>query len=332
MKRAWLIIPWVLFALAALGWVAYWHIVASTAEQRLQSWIAEQNTAGGQVSIASVERHGFPRLLWLELNDVHYEPARGGWSASTARAALHINLLNTEHVSLQAQAPVAIARADGAVTNVSADAMIASLRTAHGELAAAGVEADNISLDDPAHDGVLTAQRLVLNVRPDPREAGEYQLALDAEALTLPKPVRSFEAFGQEVAQIRAAIVVEQGASLLQSAPNDPLGPWREAGGRLRLEAFTLHWGPLEANGQGDGGLDEARRLSGRLEFPIDRPAPVLNALAESPGVSENAQSGLRLLAAGYAISGDDIRLDIVAHDGLLRIEGLPVRPLPPVY
>ncbi len=333
MKRAaWLIVPWALFTLAALGWVGYWHVVANTAEARVRTLLAEQNAAGAEALVGEIARRGFPRLLWLELNDVAYASERGGWSATTARANLHVNLLNPQHVTLQAQAPIAIARADGAVTNISADALIASLRTDGDALAVAGVEADNLRLDDPARDGVLGIGKLVLNLRPDPREPGEYQLAFDAEALTLPQPVRSFEAFGQEIAALRAAIVVEQGASLISPAPQDPLGPWREAGGRLRLEALSLTWGPLEARGEGDGGLDDQRRLTGRLELPIDQPAPVLNALAQSPGADDSARRGLQLLAAGYALSGDDITLDVLARDGLLRLEGLPVRALPPVY
>ena len=41
MKRNWfwLIAPWALFIVLAAGWVAYWNIVASTAEQRIQTWI-----------------------------------------------------------------------------------------------------------------------------------------------------------------------------------------------------------------------------------------------------------------------------------------------------
>ena len=52
----------------------------------------------------------------------------------------------------------------------------------------------------------MRAEKVVLNVRPDPRAAGEYQLAFDAQAMTLPRPVRSFEAFGLDVARLRAAI------------------------------------------------------------------------------------------------------------------------------
>jgi hypothetical protein len=331
-RGLWLIVPWALFIVAALGWVFYWNYLANESERRLRAWAFEQNAAGASASIDAVVRHGFPVLLRLELQGVNYAPARGGWRLTTDRADLHVNVLNPYHATVEAKAPIAFARSNGAVTNITADALIATLRTRGGNLETAGIEADNLVLDDPAQEGVMRVTKVVLNVRPDPRAAGEYQLAFDAQALTLPRPVRSFEAFGLDVSSLRAAIVVQHGAALLQSSPDDPLGPWREAGGRLSFDALVLNWGPLETTGAGEGGLDDARRLDGRLVLPVDRPAPVLTAIANGPSVDNDARRALSLLAAGYVVTGDDITLDLVAHEGVLRIEGLPVRPLPPVY
>lgn len=331
-RGLWLVVPWVLFILAALGWVFYWNYLGNETERRLRAWVFEQNAAGGSAEIGRVVRHGFPVLMRLELQDISYAPARGGWRAATQRADLNIDVLNPQHLILEAEAPIAITRSNNAVTNITADTLIASLRTSGGALAVAGVEADNLVLDDPAQDGVLNAAKLVINVRPDARAAGEYQLAFDAQALELPRPVRSFEAFGQNVARLRAAIVIEDGAALLDSSPNDPLGPWRDAGGRLRFDALELNWGPLATTGTGEGGLDEQRRLIGRLVLPVERPGPVLNAISNGPSVDDDARQALQLLAAGYLVTGDDITLDIGARDGVLNIEGLPVRPLPPVY
>jgi hypothetical protein len=331
-KWLWLVAPWALFVVLAIGWVSYWFVVAGTAERRLNDWVAAQNAAGAQAAIGRVVRHGFPVLLRLELQDVRYTPARGGWGMSTARVDLHIQLLNTEHIIFEAEAPIMVTRENGARTQIVADALIASVRTENGALAVAGVETDNLQLDDQAQEGVFLARKLVLNARHDPRATGDYQVALDAQGIVLPRPVRSFESFGLDVNTLRAAIVVTQGATLMQGAHADPLGPWREAGGRFRFEALTLAWGPLEADGRGEGGLDDERRIEGALEIPIDRPAPVFNAIANGPNVDRDAKRALALLAAGYAISGDDITLDVEAGDGWLRIEGLSVRPLGPVY
>ena len=331
-RGLWLIVPWALFALAALGWVFYWNYVATEAERRVHAWRFEQSADGATVEIDRIVRHGFPVLLRLELQGLSYAAARGGWRIETERADLNVDLLNPQHVILEAKAPIAIARANGATTNITADALIASFRTDDNRLAVAGVEADNLVLDDPAEEGVLHATKIVANVRPDARAAGAYQLAFDAQTMTLPRPVRSFESFGLNVARLRAAIVIQNGALLMQSSPGDPLGPWREGGGRLRFDAVELNWGPLQTTGTGEGGLDAQRRLDGRLVLPVERPAPVLTAIANGPNVEDDARRALSLLAAGYVVTGEDITLDIGAHDGVLNIEGLPVRALPAVY
>lgn len=331
-RNLWLIIPWTLFVAAALAWVFYWNYLANEAERRVHAWQFEQNAGGATVEIGQVVRHGFPVFLRLELRDVRYAASRGGWRAETGRADLNIDPLKPNHVILEAKAPISITRANNAVTNIRADAFIASVRMDGDALAEAGIESNNLVLDDPAQEGVLHATRVMASVRPDPRAAGEFQFSFEAQTVTLPRPVRSFEAFGMDVASMRAAIVVTDGALLMQSSPGDPLGPWRDGGGRMRFEALELNWGPLQTTGTGEGGLDEQRRLDGRLVLPVDRPAPVLTAIANGPNIDNDARRALSLLAAGYVVTGNDITLDIGAHDGVLRIEGLPVRPLPPVY
>jgi hypothetical protein len=331
-RRLWLIAPWAIFVMMAASWVFYWHYLADRAEAELRAWAAAQTEQGAQASFSRIVRRGFPTLMRLEVHELAFAPARGGWRAHTGRADLHIDLLNPSHVIASGEAPIEIAREGDRVSVLDAAALIASLETRAGNLVMAGIEADRLTLDDPAGEGVLRVAKLVVNVRPDPRAAGDYQAAFEARALSLPRPVRSFEQFGLDVAQLRAAIVLTHGARLLDTAPGDPLAPWRDAGGRARFEALALAWGPLEADGSGEGGLDEARRLSGHLTLPIARPGPIFSALANGPRVDDSARRALALLAAGFAVSGDSINLDIDAGDGVLRLEGLPVRTLPPVY
>jgi hypothetical protein len=328
----WLVIPWVVFLAAAGGWVTYWFAAASTAEARLNEWVDAQQARGAEARVGRIVRHGFPMLLRLELQDAAYAPPREGWRLSTARADLHVDLLNPAHVILQAQAPIAFARANGAVSNISADALIVSIRSQGEAVAQAGVEANALVIDDPAAEGLFTARRLVANWRPDPRTPDSYQFALDAEGVTLPRPVRSFESFGQDIASLRVAVVVDQAAMVLNSESGDPLAPWRDAGGQLRFEALALTWGPLSTTGAGEVRLDEQRRLAGALHFPIEEPGPIFRALASDPRMEGDAARGLELLATAFALSGDDITLDVEAGDGVLRLEGVRVRSLPPVY
>jgi hypothetical protein len=333
MKRfGWLLIPWALFAIVVVGWIIYWNVVASTAEARINTWIAQQNSGGAQVSIQHISRHGFPVLMRLEIDGISYKPARGGWQLQTTRADLNIEMLNTEHVILQPKAPLALVHGDNAVTNITARNFLISVRTQNGRLAVAGVETDDLKLDDPAQPGILAVAKVVANVRPDPRAAGDYQLAFEATDLALPRPVRSFEAFGLSVPSLRANIVIEHGAALMQSGQGDPLGPWRDAGGKLRFEGLALEWGPMTTTGTGEGALDDQRRLAGRLVLPIAHPAPVLTAISNSPGIDPNARQALQMLAASYVVNGRQLTLDVDAQNGVLTLEGLRVRALPPVY
>jgi hypothetical protein len=333
MKRfGWLIIPWALFAVVVVGWLIYWNMVASSAEQRIAAWVQQQRAGGAQVSYQHMARHGFPVLMRLEIDGISYAPAHGGWRLETSRADLNIEMLNPQHVIVQPKAPIAIVHGDNAVTNVSAHEMIISVRTEGDALAQAGIEADDLRLDDPKQPGVLTVTKVVANVRPDPRAAGDYQLAFVANGLALPRPVRSFESFGLNVPLLRANIVVGRGDALMQSAQSDPLKPWLDAGGKLTFDALQIQWGPLDVTGTGDGGLDDQRRLSGRLVLPIKHPAPVLAAIAEGPELDQSARRALQLLAAGYVISHRQLTLHVEAQNGVMTLEGLRVRDLPPVY
>ena len=333
MKRwLWLVIPWTIFLALAIGWVSYWNVLANGARARVEGWLAAEQAQGAEASIGRIEAKGFPMLLRLELRDIAYAPANGGWRASTARGALHVTMFNPEHVIFQARAPIAFARDDGDVTNISADTLIASVRFSGGALAQAGVEADNLVLDDPREAGVLSARKIVLNLRPDARAAGQAQVMLDAQGLSLAQPVRSFEGLGQDVEQLMFAFVVEEAEALRHSAANDPLGPWRAAGGRVRVEGLVMKWGALDAAGAGHIALDDQRRLTGELNLPIKEPAAFFRALAAAPEANDETRMMLTMLASSFARNSEGLTLDVTGQDGVLRLEGLRTRTLPPVY
>jgi len=334
MKRRWLwlVAPWFAFVLLAGGWVAYWQVVANAAEAQLTEWVRARSASGAEARIGAIVRRGFPVLLRFELSDVAYAPTRAGWRLSTERADLHVDLFNTTHIILEARAPIAFSRGNGATTTIVADALVVSVRNDAAGLAQAGVEANALVIDDPQADGVLTIGRLVANLRPDPRTPEAYQFAIEAEAVELPRPVRSFESFGQGIAVLRAAVVVDEARTLLSSETDDALGPWRQAGGALRFDALALTWGPLATIGDGVVQLDDQRRLAGALHFPIEEPAPLFRTLARAPNVDDEARQALDLLATAFALSGDDLTLDVEGTDGALRLEGFRIRDLPPVY
>lgn len=329
-RRLWLVIPWALFAVLAIGWVIWWNVLASAARERLEAFAAQEQARGADMRLGAIEARGFPVLLRLEISDIAYAPAGGGWRVQTAAGALHIQVLNPQHVIFEARAPIALTREDGDITNISAETLLASFRVAGGALAQAGIEADHLVLDDP--DGEARLRKLVLNVRPDPRDDSAHQAALDIQGLHLAQSVRNFEALGQDIAALRAAIVIEHSAALAAGADGDPLKPWRDAGGRLRVEALALEWDALKASGEGHVSVDEQRRLVGALALPIESPSALFRALAQSESINSDARSALTLLSAAFAQSDREFTLDVEAENGVLRLEGIRTRTLDRVY
>lgn len=331
LKRLWLIVPWALFLLIALGWTGYWFYVADAAERSIAQWRDEQRQTGAQVEYASIRRHGFPVLMRLELVDVAYTPARMRWRATTPSLDLNLEMLNPRHAILQARQPITIAKEDGSTETLRAQAILASVRMQGGTLAQAGIEADALVYDD-AKPGELTIRKLVINLRPDPRAADQYQISLLVDAMRLARPVRSFEQFGQEVSSIRGAVVIEQGAALFQRAPDDFLRPWREAGGRARIEGLELNWGPLQGRGEGFAATDDQRRLTGQLDLHVEHPGPPLRALAQAEPLSRNERQLLDAIGRGLELSGREVTFKVIARDGVMKVEDVAVRTLAPLY
>lgn len=329
-RRLGLYIPWALFAAAVLGWVIYWHVLAGAAQRQLADWAAEQTAAGGEARFGAVSTHGFPRLMRLRIADARWRPPGQDWRVETAAFDLNINMTNPAHLMLKAAAPIALTQADGERHDISAATLLISYRAKNGALAQAGIEADQVIADNPARDGELRAQKLVANLRPDPRAPGEYQAALELTNAHLARPVRAFEAFGQDIPRLQAGLVLERGAALLEG--QDRLANWGQAGGRVRIEGAHVRWGALEGEAHGAIALDANRRLAGALDVRTAKPAPVILALAENDQISDDARAALALVAAAFAFSGDDAELDVKTEDGALYVEGARVRTLEAAY
>ncbi len=332
-KRLWLIVPWALFLLIAAGWMAYWFVVAGAAERKLAQWASSERGRGAQISYGPVQRHGFPVLMRIELDNVRYRPARAGWDLETPRLDLNVDMLDPGHVIFQSLAPITIHHADGVTHTISSERMIVGLHSRGAILVQDGIEVVNLSIADSAKPGALHVGHATINLRPDPAAPTQYQLALTATEVTLARPVRTFENFGQNIASLDAAIVIQQGALLFAPAQNgDLLEPWRSAGGAARFDALQLKWGPLDAQGQGDAGIDPQHRLTGHIKLRINHPGDAVSALAQSDKLPHDAKQALQVIALGLALSGRHVSFDVDAADGQLKIENTTVRTLDPMY
>ncbi|MGE3143404.1 MAG: DUF2125 domain-containing protein [Hyphomonadaceae bacterium] len=332
-RRLGLIIPWALFALIALGWTAYWNMLAHRARAYLEEAFAAERARGAHMTIGETSLRGFPLQCAFELRDVSYAPAGGAFAAMTQRVIVHVNVLNAQHVIVAFPAPLAFTRRDGRATSISGQGALLSVHTAAGALARASFEADALALSDPAKPAEATRfGRTLLHLRPDPRTPGAYQLAAQFEHIVLPRPAASLEGLGQEIAALDIAMVIEQGAALFNAPRGDALGAWAATGAQARLEGFGISWGAAQGAGHGAVRIDAERRLAGALSFKLEQPAQAFAALARSPALSRDARQGLQTAALAASFSQGALEIPLTAADGWLRVGPARVKELKPLY
>ena len=97
-----------------------------------------------------------------------------------------------------------------------------------------------------------------LNMRPDPRAAGDFQIILmrrrsryRARCAASKRSASTWRPCAPPLSSKRR--------KLLNASQDDPLGPWREAGGKHPFDALELV-GPLRTTGTGEGSLPIQRR------------------------------------------------------------------------
>jgi hypothetical protein len=333
--RRWgLIIPWAIAGLIVVGWCGYWFALRTAVETALNDWSRTQEEATGRGGFASAAIGGFPLRLEARLTAAAAVDPRGGYEASTPLALVAINPVNPQHVIVSLPQPVSYRLQGGGERLMTGTRVEASIRLEGERLARISFAGEGLRLalpNAPADQGLRFAA-LGVHIRPDARNAADWQVAIQGAGVRLASPVRAFEALGQELSAMTLGVVVAKAEALIEGSAPDPLELWRQAGGETRLEAAEVTWGPLTATGDGLIRLDEGRRLQGALNVrPSDTPA-FLEAVAgggDNPLTAILAQS---LEISTVTLTAQDGVLSWQADTPLGAISPQPLRTLGPVY
>ena len=316
-RRLGLIAPWALFALAALGWLAYWFILKDRALHALDAAAAAHRAAGGAASWRAVSADGFPMRLSLRFTDLVIAPRDQAWRLAAPKASLHVNPVDPTHVIGAPDAAFSLTRA-GIRAEVSAREAGFSVRMANGSLARASIEARDLVWKTPT--GATRIERLQAHLRPDARTHGAAQLALELDGWRPPSPPPTLAPLGPDIARLRAAIVVESYETVL----NAGLRAWGAAGGAARVEYGEFTWGPAVGRWSGRLTLDAAGRPAGALALTFADPeAAFAPLIAASP---PPAAAALRVAASGPpgAAAALDVTAGVVSYAGILPLLNLP--------
>lgn len=318
-RRLGLWLPWTAFAAAMIGWFAYWLILKDETLTRLEAAAAAHRTAGGVAAWRSVSADGFPFRLSFRFTDLALGARDGAWRLDVPRASLHVNPVDPLHVLGAPDAPVTFTR-DGVAATVTAREAGFSVRFTGDALARASLQASDVTWAQP--DGNTTIGRVLLHLRPDPRTPGAAQMALEIDAWKPARMAPTLALLGAEIAQIRAAVVIDAYEPLLDQGA----AAWAQSGGALRMEAGELRWGPATATATGRFARDAAGRLEGAAALVVADPATAFAPLTAAPGLSEPARAALARAAAAPAplTAPLDLKSGVVTYAGLVPLLTMP--------
>jgi hypothetical protein len=325
-RRLGLIVPWALFAIAALGWTVYWNILRIRTMEAAQAFVDRQRTAGASLIYSSVAASGYPLRLTLTFSGPAYEAPGGGWALSAPSLDLHVNPSDLRLIILETHGAVTW-RDREVVRTLTPRTAALSVRTEKGAFERAILEVHDVSIAREGHAPAIL-ESAVIGVRPDPRRAADMQVSLDAAHLALAAAPAEFSGLGANIASIEARVVIENAAAA-ERASAHRLEAWRAAGGAARFEGLGLEWGPAKITGTGRLGLDALRRPQGRLDLAIEDPQAALNALAQP--MAPHMREAFEASGEAAAAKGGPLALPLIAQDGVLSLGPLPLRKLDPV-
>jgi hypothetical protein len=260
-NRLGLYIPWVAFVTLVTGWCVYWHVLKDKAVEALDGAIAQVRDAGGDAGYEKLRTRGFPTHLTLVLETVWLES--GGARFEVKKLPVSINMVSPRHLIIDLQDGVRHRPKDGNWRALSMRHGAMSIRFTRTQLARLSLDMEAPILRREDTDTAFSTTRLLAHLRPDPRAAGDLQLALEIEGASFPEPVAGLAALGTQIQHLKALVVLENAAAGMAARS---LSGWKKRGG-LRFEGLEAGWGALSATGTGALTFDKAGRPQGVLHL-----------------------------------------------------------------
>ena len=268
-SRKGLYIPFLLFALACLGWTGFWFYARGKAIEVMDVWMAREARLGRTWTCPDRGVDGFPFRMRFSCQSptfVSNEPGRAG--NGTLRAVdVTARVVDPRMLIANFSGPLTWTSAAGDSIQIDFGRARASYRGAPGAIDQASLEVDELSAMWRApglEPQGLKAKRTEVHVRRSPGASVGTDLALSADAVEF--PLLNALAGDNAPGEIRFQTSVAQ---LAPSPPRDwrqTLEAWRTAGGEARIDQFKVAKGPFGLESKGTVRLDEFRRLEGAIE------------------------------------------------------------------
>jgi hypothetical protein len=331
-SRFWLFAPYVVIAVLAVGYGAYWMVAKTRLERGIDAQAEAMRKAGYSVDIAGRRIDGFPFRLKASFPELRIaSPA--GWAIAASGLAGQAYLHAPGHWVFTLPGSLSVTRPKGGELTIKGETLRASVAGLGGpgwRFAAEGIKLAFTPGVGAAPFSLARADRIDLNAKPGSEGTDQLLMLVRLQA--------GHAGQGAILHRIVAETPVTGLADLRLTKARSFAGPsfgsaartWAEADGRLEIVRIELQGGQAAAWAKG-GSVSAGR--DGRMEgvVPLElRQAPKSIAALAGTVAPETARTAAEIAAARDR--GGSASLNLVFQAGVTTLGPVPVGPSPRVF
>lgn len=315
----------------AVGWSVYWYVAHRLALGELEATLAREARQGRAWSCDSTTSGGYPFSIEIDCDrfSVSADIDSGRIVARARRAVVVAPLHTPKRVFIRVDSP-----ADVSIGNARVDLDWRSL-----QLSARGLPGRWDRLSAIVSDAVVGLNgnptriaALQSNLR-RPASATESILNYEISAAGIESTILNAALGSPDLALLASAGAISQFDRALATAPGERLEQWRAAGGRLNIAQLSFLKGRLGLQAEGGLGLDQSRRIDGKLDLRIQNAAETIANLGRQSGSLGFPLAGLLFGALLTDRQTGETRLSISVENGRLGVGPMKnLMTLPPLY
>ncbi|MCP8938704.1 DUF2125 domain-containing protein [Alsobacter sp. SYSU M60028] len=282
-------LPAIAVGVLFLGLSAFWFAASWWTGRQIDAWINREASLGRNWSCADRSIAGYPFRIEFSCDAPTFAGAMDGRevSGSLGRVLAVAQVYNPGHVIVEADGPLLVTEKGGVEARLDWSLGRASVIGRPGAVERVAVELTQPKLNlsgAPRGDVEASAALADFHLRRTPGRPPEdraYDVASRIESGVVPP----LDRLSGDAAPLDADVV----ATLTQADPLVGVGlataleRWRQAGGRVQVSTLTLRKGVKQAAATGNLGLDEGRRVQGRLELTLSGMDDLLKAYGVGP-------------------------------------------------
>ncbi len=267
-----LYLPFIALALVVGGWSAYWFIARGVVTAGIDRWIAEEQARG--VSVACIDRAvgGYPFRLEIRCARATFSrPAGGGQTLSGELGPLVVigQPHTPSHVIIQSDGPLTLSRTDGMRAEMRWEALEASRRAPGGQLERFSIDIrkPTLAVTGQGQPVNLSAAKLEGHLRRNPtRPAAERAGDVFLQVTQLVSAELDGLLGDPNPSDLDLQVTASQFGLLTGGLTPAALEAWRQVAGKADLTRLALKKGVKRLEATGWFGIDEGKRLTGRIE------------------------------------------------------------------